>query len=81
MFDYLKVKKGLHVGANIHDADGIGYFEDFYDDACAVMGVNPSSKQKLNFTLVDKKYWLSVVEDIALKRNEELGMDFWWIDW
>jgi len=34
MFDYLKLKKGLRVGANLHDADGVGYFEDFYNEAC-----------------------------------------------
>lgn len=41
MFDYLKIKKGLRLGANLHDADGINYWEDAYEEGCRIMGVNP----------------------------------------
>lgn len=81
MFDYLKLKKGLHLGANLHDANGINYWENVYSKACEIMGVNPLEKKRLNLSLVDKKYWNEVVEDLALKKVEDLGMDFWWIDW
>lgn len=43
MFDYLHLKKGLKVGANIHDANGINYWEDTYEEACKIMGLNPDS--------------------------------------
>jgi len=80
--DYLH-QKGLKVGANLHDATGIGKWEDKYDEVCAAMGIDPAhppGPKGVPFTLTNKTY-VYALEDIVLKTIEDDGMDFWWIDW
>eukprot|EP00939_MAST-03C_sp_MAST-3C-sp1_P004520 g4520.t1 len=74
-------KRGLRVGANLHDATGIGNWEDRFQDVCKSLGVDPASVQKsIPFDLTNKSY-VYALEDIVLKAVEDDGMDFWWIDW
>jgi len=80
--DYLH-QKGLKVGANLHDATGIGKWEDKYNEVCAAMGIDPlhpPGPKGVPFTLTNKTY-VYALEDIVLKAIEDDGMDFWWIDW
>eukprot|EP01062_Namystynia_karyoxenos_P027328 TRINITY_DN20_c0_g1_i1.p1 TRINITY_DN20_c0_g1~~TRINITY_DN20_c0_g1_i1.p1 ORF type:complete len:948 (+),score=348.52 TRINITY_DN20_c0_g1_i1:72-2846(+) len=80
--DYLH-KKGIAVGANLHDATGIGRWEEQYKKVCEYLGLNPlfpGGLKGVPFTLVNKSY-VAALEDIVLKAVEDDGMDFWWIDW
>ena len=74
-------RKGIRVGANLHDATGIGNWEDRFDDVCERLGIDPKSVSKsIPFDLTNKSY-VYALEDIVLKDIEDDGMDFWWIDW
>ena len=74
-------RKGLRVGANLHDATGIGNWEDKFQDVCTTLKIDPSSVSKsIPFDLTSKDY-VYALEDIVLKSIEDDGMDFWWIDW
>ena len=79
--DFVKNHKNLRMGANLHDADGISNWEDAFEDACNAMGVDPAKTKTLDFSVVNKTYLLSAMEDSVLKPLEDNGMDFWWIDW
>lgn len=74
-------RKGLRVGANLHDATGIGNWEDKFQDVCTTLNIDPKSVSKsIPFDLTSKDY-VYALEDIVLKSIEDDGMDFWWIDW
>lgn len=73
--------RGLRVGANLHDATGIGNWEDKFQDVCDALGIDAKSVEKsIPFDLTNKSY-VFALEDIVLKSIEDDGMDFWWIDW
>lgn len=69
--------KGLRIAANVHDADGIGYWEDTYAKMCHVMGLNPAAQQTVQFAPLNASY-MHALEDITL---ENAGFDYYWIDW
>ena len=71
--------KGLWVGANLHDANGVHAYETQHAAAVAAMGL-PASTGDLPFTLTNQSY-LYALEDVVLKAIEDDGIDFWWIDW
>jgi len=74
-------RKGLRVGANLHDATGIGNWEDRFEDVCERLKIDPKSVEKsIPFDLTSKDY-VYALEDIVLKSIEDDGMRFWWIDW
>jgi alpha-glucosidase (family GH31 glycosyl hydrolase) len=69
--------KGLHSAANLHDADGIGYWEDTYKQMCSVMGLNPAAQQPVQFAPLNRTY-MHTLEDVTLANA---GFDLYWIDW
>ena len=71
---------GLHMAANLHDADGVGNWETMYSEMATAVGMDPAKGHKVPFNLVNST-WSYALEDIVLKYVEEQGMDFWWIDW
>ena len=76
-------KHGITMAANLHDATGVGKWEDRYLEACKYMGLDPSNPggpKGIPFTLINKTY-VNMLEDVICKPIEENGMDFWWIDW
>ena len=76
-------RHGLKLAANLHDATGVGSWEDKYPEMCEKLGLDPSKPpgpKGIPFTLTNKSY-VNALEDIVLKTIEDDGMDFWWIDW
>jgi alpha-glucosidase (family GH31 glycosyl hydrolase) len=71
---------GLHVAANLHDASGVGAWEDKYAEMCAAVGQDPSQGKAVPFSIVNKSHAYAL-EDIVVKAVVDQGMDFWWIDW
>jgi len=69
--------QGLLTAANLHDADGIGYWEDKYADMCSIMGQNANAKQTVMFAPLNKTY-MHALEDVVLSYA---NFDFYWIDW
>lgn len=70
---------GLTIAGNLHDADGIGTWEDSYAAIAGLMGEANRSK-RIEFTMTNLTY-AHAVEDLALAPLEKAGFDFWWIDW
>lgn len=76
---YLKGKK-LQVTLNLHPAGGIEPYEERYKDMANWMGMDPSSKQRIDYCGSDKRFmsgWLNTI----LRPMEKEGVDFWWLDW
>ena len=73
----LAARQGLHVAANLHDADGINPWEAQYASAAAAMGLPTTGG---GFLPHQQELRLRV-GGCGLGPVEELGMDFWWIDW
>jgi alpha-glucosidase (family GH31 glycosyl hydrolase) len=72
--------KGYHVPLNLHPADGVRAFETQYEAMAKAMGVDPASKQPIEFDLTDPKFRKAYFE-VLHHPFERDGVDFWWIDW
>jgi alpha-glucosidase (family GH31 glycosyl hydrolase) len=73
-------EKNLHITLNLHPADGVFPFEDMYEDMAKAVGVNPETKEKIDFRCSDDEFW-NAYFDVLHKPYESEGVDFWWIDW
>lgn len=74
------IKNNLHITLNLHPADGVHAFEDMYEDMAKAVGIDPQTKQKVEFRCGDDTFW-NAYFDILHKPYEKDGVDFWWIDW
>ena len=63
--DYMHAR-GLHTGANLHDASGMNSWETQFPAFCAAMGLDAATTTKAPFTLTNKSYVLAL-EDQVLK--------------
>lgn len=73
-------ENGFQVTLNLHPAQGIRFYEDCYQAVCKKMGVDPKSRQPINFDITDLKFLETYFDDVHHPYEEE-GVDFWWIDW
>ena len=83
--DYKGFLKWLHernfkVTLNLHPAQGVRFFEDMYEEMAEKMGVDPTTKKRIDFDITDPKY-IDAYFNILHKPYENDGVDFWWIDW
>lgn len=70
----------LHITLNLHPADGVHSYEDMYEEMARAVGVDPKTKQKIDFKCGDDDFW-NAYFDVLHKPYENDGVDFWWIDW
>jgi alpha-glucosidase (family GH31 glycosyl hydrolase) len=70
--------KGLHTSANLHDAAGVNTWEEQHPAMAKTLGLDPTKNIPLSF--VNRSYAYAL-EDVVLGALEDMGMDFWWIDW
>jgi len=71
----------LDVFCNLHDADGVHAFDEFWPEMCAAMGIEPNSTDHIEFDPVNKTY-IFALEDVVLQPLEKIVVvDGWWIDW
>ena len=76
-----KIKeKGYKITLNIHPADGIRFWEDSYPEMAKVMGINPETKEYIPFDITNDTF-VNNYFSVLHKPYEDLGVDFWWIDW
>jgi len=73
-------KNNFQVTLNLHPASGVQPYEEMYPRMAKAMGVDPSAKQYIPFTITDKEFARNYF-DIVLRPLERQGVDFWWIDW
>ena len=83
--DHVKFLEMLHrrnmkVTLNLHPHDGVAAHEKQYESIAEVMGVNPQSKQTIEFDITDSKF-LDAYFNCLLHPLEDEGVDFWWMDW
>ena len=79
LLDWLHENR-FFVTLNVHPSQGIRFFEDCYEKACALMGLDPAEKKQIPFNLSNPKF-MEAYLDAAHHPMEEEGVDFWWIDW
>ncbi|KAH7122590.1 glycosyl hydrolases family 31-domain-containing protein [Dendryphion nanum] len=72
--------RGLKVTLNLHPADGIRAFEDQYEKVAEYLGVDPESKIPIEFDCTNKDF-IDAYFDVVHHEHEEMGVDFWWVDW
>ncbi|NLM73553.1 MAG: alpha-xylosidase [Clostridiaceae bacterium] len=73
-------KKGLRITLNVHPADGVRAHEEMYVDMAKELGVDYEKGDKINFDITDPKFMEAYFNHLH-HPNEEMGVDFWWIDW
>lgn len=70
----------LKITLNVHPADGIRWWEDMYEQMATEMGIDPKTKQKVNFNIADT-HFINEYFKILHKPYEKDGVSFWWVDW
>lgn len=71
---------GLKTALNLHPAQGIFPHEDGYDEMAKRVGIEPESKKTIPFNIADPDFVKAYFE-VLHHPLEEMGVDFWWIDW
>ena len=72
--------KGLYVTFNVHPADGVGAHEDMYEAFMRDLGEDPASEERVLYDAGNKKY-LDTLFKHTHAPLEDIGVDFWWLDW
>ena len=70
----------LKITLNLHPADGVDWYEEKYPEVARAMGVDPASKQRIEWLGSDKKFMTTMFDKILNPMMAD-GVDFWWLDW
>ncbi len=73
-------EKNFKVTMNLHPAQGVRFFEDMYEEMAEFMGIDPTTKRRVEFDITDPRF-IDAYFNILHKPYEKDGVDFWWIDW
>ncbi|KAK2593438.1 hypothetical protein QQS21_008855 [Conoideocrella luteorostrata] len=73
-------RRKLKTSLNEHPAEGIANYEDVYAAVAKALNFDTSNKETIPFDCTDPQF-LKAYFDIVIKRLEDDGTDFWWIDW
>lgn len=68
----------LKTTLNLHPADGIGVYEENFTALAKDLGV--SSSQTIPWNIENKNFYKAFFKNI-LRPHENIGVDFWWLDW
>lgn len=72
--------KGLKTSLNVHPADGVKGHEEMYTEMADYLNKDVSNEEQIPFDITDKTFLKAYFEYLH-HPNEEIGIDFWWIDW
>ena len=72
-------RQNLLTALNLHPASGIQPYEDCYEDFARAYGFNDNGKS-IPFK-IDEPAWADAYFNAVLKPMEDMGVDFWWLDW
>lgn len=72
--------QNIHACLNLHPADGVHPHEAAYEEFAKYMGIDPSTKQPVEFDISDPKFIEGYFKYLH-HPLEKQGVDFWWIDW
>ncbi|HHU58406.1 MAG TPA: DUF5110 domain-containing protein [Bacteroidales bacterium] len=70
--------QNLKTTLNLHPADGIGIYEDNFTQLASDLGVSASETTPWN--IENKDFYKAFFKNI-LRPHENMGVDFWWLDW
>ena len=73
-------EKGLHTTLNLHPADGVQGHEEAYAAVAKAVGVDGEKEEPVLFDFLDTKF-VDAYFEYLLHPHEDMGVDFWWIDW
>ena len=71
---------GLKKALNVHPAEGVHAHEEAYPEMARRMGIDPATRAPVAFDIPDPAFARAYFE-VLHHPQEELGVDFWWIDW
>lgn len=73
-------ERGLKTALNVHPADGIRAFEEFYPAVAKVLDLNTRLEEPAAFDFDNPKFRKAYFEEVHHCLEDE-GVDFWWLDW
>ena len=73
-------QRGMHVTLNVHPADGVRGHEQMYRPMAEALGVDWENEDKIPFDAGSRPFWKAYFRYLH-HPNEEMGVDFWWVDW
>ena len=72
--------RNLKVTLNLHPSSGVRFYEDQYEVMAKAMGIDPTTKKKVEFDVTDTKYMEAYFKYLHHDYEKD-GVDFWWLDW
>lgn len=79
IIDWLHAK-GIKVALNLHPADGFRAFEEDYKAIATDLDIDVESETPIAFDVTNQEFMDSYFKNFV-EKNEDLGVDFWWLDW
>ncbi len=73
-------EKKLQVSLNVHPAEGVLSHEEAYEEMAAALGMDTKRREPIAFNISDPEF-LEAYFQYLHAPNEEMGVDFWWVDW
>jgi len=71
---------GLKTALNLHPAAGVHPHEQQYPEMAERLGIDSESSQPLAFDIANQDFTAAYF-DVLHHPLEEMGVDFWWLDW
>jgi len=71
---------GLKTALNIHPAEGVHPHEEQYPEMARRLQRDPAAGEPVPFDIADPGFARAYF-DVLHHPQEEMGVDFWWIDW
>ncbi|KAA0147801.1 hypothetical protein FNF29_07145 [Cafeteria roenbergensis] len=78
--DLVRNAEGLMTLVNLHDADGVGSWENEFQALCNTLGVDCSGLQSLPADFVNRTA-MNALEDVVWQPVQQQYADYAWIDW
>ncbi len=72
--------QGVRTALNLHPAEGVWPHEEMYPAMARRLGLDPSSQKPIPFDIANPDFTRAYFE-LLHHPQEEMGIDFWWIDW
>lgn len=73
-------ERGLQITLNLHPAGAVGPHEASYPEFCEALGLDSAKQHKVPFDCTDPAFMSAYFRHL-LHPHEDLGVDFWWLDW
>ena len=70
--------RGVTVSLNDHPHDGMRPHEEHYDAFIKALGTTDGKVPRFNTA---DRHYMSTFFDYAHRPSEDMGVDFWWLDW